>query len=86
MSSLPTEKDNQSELYLRSTNAANPSPALHVELKQSWGSGPCRCRLALFALSGKEDPHQGSKNCIEVALLPVEMWASLVQPIAVFKK
>ena len=36
-----------------------------------------------FALSGKEDPHRGSKNCTKVALLPVKIWASLVHQIAV---
>lgn len=35
--------------------------ALQVELNQPWGSGPCRGRLALFALSGKEDPLRKQK-------------------------
>lgn len=67
------------------SNAANPHcPAGGAE--SALGLWALQGRLALFALSGKEDPRWGSRNCTEVALLPVELWASLGQQIAVLTK
>ena len=46
VNSLPTEKDNQRELYLWSTNAANPSPCSTDGAEKSSGAlGPAGVNL-----------------------------------------
>lgn len=48
---------------------SKPFALLSRWLQLSWGCGPCKCWLAFFALSGKEDMHWGSASSTKMALL-----------------
>lgn len=48
---------------------SKPFALLSRWLQSSWGCGPCKCWLAFFALSGKEDMHWGSAYSTKMALL-----------------
>lgn len=69
MSSLPTEKDERLS-WVFEAQCSKPFALLCRWLQESWAVlSACKWWLAIFALSGKEDPHWESKNSTKMALL-----------------